>query len=252
MTERAAFEGRLVDADARLMWQARYGHFTAMQVRDRRVRGLDLHVARLEAANAELFGVPVDRAAVLGSVAAVLGDDVRDASVRVSVVEFADGPRVIAVAAPPHEPPAGPVSVKSVVGQRYLPHIKQASGMMQAHIGRQVEREGFDEALLTTGDGLISEGSITNVGGFAGGRLVWPDAPMLRGITMQLLERMDVPQERRPLKVADLQGFDQVFLCNSWGVWPVGGVDGIPLPQDDTLMASILEHYDRIAWDPLD
>jgi hypothetical protein len=33
-----------------------YGHFTAMQVRNRRVRGLDLHMARLDSANRELFG----------------------------------------------------------------------------------------------------------------------------------------------------------------------------------------------------
>ena len=32
------------------------GHFTAMQVRNRRVRGLDLHMARLDSANRELFG----------------------------------------------------------------------------------------------------------------------------------------------------------------------------------------------------
>ncbi|MEV1172905.1 aminotransferase class IV [Nonomuraea sp. NPDC049784] len=251
MTERAAIEGRLVDADARFMLHARYGHFTAMQVRDRRVRGLELHFERLEAANAELFGVPLDRAAVLGSIRAVLGDDVRDASVRVYVVET-DRPHVIATAAQPHQAPARPQSVKPVACQRYLPHIKQASGMMQAHVGRQVEREGFDEALLTTDDGLISEGSITNLGGFADGRLIWPDAPMLRGITMRLLERLDVPQERRPLKAADLPGFDQVFLCNSWGVWPVGRVDEVPLPQDAGLMARLRDHYDRIAWDPLD
>ncbi|MEV4112811.1 aminotransferase class IV [Nonomuraea sp. NPDC049695] len=251
MTGRAAIEGRLVDADAHFMLHARYGHFTAMQVRDRRVRGLELHFERLEAASAELFGVPLDRAAVLGSVRAVLGDDVRDASVRVYVVET-DRPHVIATAAPPHEAPSGPQSVKPVPYQRYLPHIKQASGMLQAHVGRLVAREGFDEALLTTEDGLISEGSITNLGAFAGGRLIWPDAPMLHGITMRLLERMDVPQERRPVKVADLPGFDQVFLCNSWGVWPVGRVDDVPLPQDDALMGRLHDHYDRIAGDPLD
>ncbi|KAB8189846.1 class IV aminotransferase [Nonomuraea phyllanthi] len=251
VTERAALEGRLVDADARLLFGARYGHFTSMQVRDRRVRGLDLHVERLEAANAELFGVPLDRAAVLASIRAALGDDVRDATVRVYVVE--DGrPRVVAVCVPPCEAPARPQSVKPVAYQRFLPHIKQASGMMQVHVRRQVQREGFDEALLTTGDGLISEGAITNLGGFAGGRLVWPDAPMLHGTTMRLLERMDVPQERRPLRPADLAGFDQVFLCNSWGVWPVGRVGDVALPQDGALMARLIDYYDRIVSDPLD
>ncbi|MFG1705819.1 aminotransferase class IV [Nonomuraea sp. M3C6] len=251
MTERAAIEGRLVDADARFALGARYGHFTAMQVRDRRVRGLDLHFERLEGASRELFGVGLDRAAVLGSIRAVLGDDLRDASVRVYVVE-SGRPHVLATAAPPRQAPSRPFRVTPVVYQRYLPHIKQAAGFQQAHIGRRARQEGFDEALLTTGDGLISEGSITNLGGFSGGRLVWPDAPMLRGITMRLLERLDVPQERRPLKVADLLELDQVFLSNSWGVMAVGSVDGVELRQDDKLMALLREHYDGIPGDPLD
>jgi hypothetical protein len=36
-----------------------YGHFTAMQVRGGRVRGRDLHLARLDAANRELFDAPL-------------------------------------------------------------------------------------------------------------------------------------------------------------------------------------------------
>ena len=36
-----------------------YGHFTAMQVRAGATRGLPLHLARLDAANRELFGVPL-------------------------------------------------------------------------------------------------------------------------------------------------------------------------------------------------
>ncbi|UBU17528.1 aminotransferase class IV [Nonomuraea gerenzanensis] len=252
MTGRTAVDGDLVGAGARLMLEARYGHFTAMQVRGRRVRGLGRHLDRLEAASRELFGAGLDRAAVLASIRAVLGDAGRDAGVRVHVVEYGGRPRIVAAAYPPHPPPAGPLHVKPVVYQRYLPHIKQAFGFQQAHILRQAAREGFDEALLTTADGLISEGAITNLGAFAGGRLVWPDAPMLLGITMSLLRDLDVPQERRPIKVADLSGFDQVFLCNSWGVMPVGRVDGVPLRQDAGLVARLVGHYEGVPADPVD
>lgn len=251
MTDRAVIEGRPVDdAQARWALQARYGHFTAMQVRDRRVRGLELHLDRLRKANRELFGAGLDDAAVLESIRMVLGDE-RDAAVRVYVLE-GERPCVVATAGPPREPLPGPLRVRPVVYQRYLPHIKQAGGFQQAHILRTANRDGFDEALLTSEDGLISEGAITNVGGFAGGRLVWPDAPMLTGITMSLLRRMDVPQERRPLKVADLSGFDLVFLCNSWGVMPVGEVDGVALRQDAALTERLLACYDEIAGDPVD
>jgi branched-subunit amino acid aminotransferase/4-amino-4-deoxychorismate lyase len=43
---------------------AGYGHFTAMQVRGDRVRGLDLHLTRLDAANRELFGAGLGPATV--------------------------------------------------------------------------------------------------------------------------------------------------------------------------------------------
>ncbi|MFF7635268.1 hypothetical protein ACFZB9_19245 [Kitasatospora sp. NPDC008050] len=37
-----------------------YGHFTSMQVRERAVRGLDLHLKRLEAATHAIFGEEVE------------------------------------------------------------------------------------------------------------------------------------------------------------------------------------------------
>ncbi|GGS63143.1 aminotransferase class IV [Nonomuraea spiralis] len=252
MIVRAVVEGRAVDADARFALEARYGHFTAMQVRDRRTRGLAHHLDRLAAANLEVFGAALDRAAVLGSIRAVLGDDLRDAGVRVYVVEHDGRPRVVATAAPPTEVSARPQRVTAVAYQRYLPHIKKAAGFAQAHIRRAAGPLGFDEALLTTGDGLISEGAITNVGCLSGGRLLWPDAPMLHGTAMRLLEDLDVPQERRPLRVADLPGFDLVFLCNSHGVVAVGEVDGVPLRQDAETLARLLAFYDALPWDPLD
>lgn len=41
-----------------------FGHFTAMQVRNHRVRGLDLHLVRLTAAHHELFGTELDASLV--------------------------------------------------------------------------------------------------------------------------------------------------------------------------------------------
>src|SRR3546814_1351768 len=43
-----------------------HGHFTTMQVRDGPVRGLDLHLARLREATAELFDVAFDDARATG------------------------------------------------------------------------------------------------------------------------------------------------------------------------------------------
>src|SRR5216684_2028190 len=75
---------------------AGYGHFTAMQVRDHRVRGLGLHLARLDAANLELFDVGLDPGQVRDHIRHALGAGTPDASVRVYVCEAPGGPSVLA------------------------------------------------------------------------------------------------------------------------------------------------------------
>ncbi len=61
-----------------------YGHFTAMQLRNGRVRGLDLHLNRLDAATRELFGTSLDAGRIRSLISHALAGD-RDASVRVIV-----------------------------------------------------------------------------------------------------------------------------------------------------------------------
>ena len=64
---------------------ANYGHFTAMQVRSGRTRGLDLHLGRLAAATRELFDSGIDTDLVRRRIRHALAD-ISDASVRVSVL----------------------------------------------------------------------------------------------------------------------------------------------------------------------
>ncbi|GGO71325.1 aminotransferase class IV [Nonomuraea cavernae] len=249
MIDRVAVDGRPGDAaDLGLAMAARYGHFTAMQVRRGRVRGLDLHLDRLEEANAELFGVPLDRELVLASVRAALGGE-PDASVRVIVAERG-GVRVIATATPPAEAATTPRAVVSAAYRRFLPHLKHLGGFPQLHLGERARAAGYDEALLVGPDGRISEGAITNLGCFDGERIVWPDAPMLRGVTMRLLER-GLPSVRRPLTVAELPAHRAVFLANSIGVVPVGRVDDLTLKVNEEIMARLIGRYEETPWDPI-
>ena len=61
------------------------GHFTAMQVRRGRTLGMDFHLARLDGATRELFGVGLDGDRVRGYIRHALAADTEDASVRVNV-----------------------------------------------------------------------------------------------------------------------------------------------------------------------
>ena len=84
------------------------GHFTALQIRDRKTLGLDFHLARLDAATREMFGDGLDGGRVRDCIRHALGPDGADATVRVNVFRPAAGSGVsVAVSVrPPGAPPA--------------------------------------------------------------------------------------------------------------------------------------------------
>src|SRR5215471_7486530 len=59
-----------------------WGHFTAMQVRGGRTRGLGFHLARLDGAHREVYGKPLDPELVRARIRHALGGQ-PDASIRV-------------------------------------------------------------------------------------------------------------------------------------------------------------------------
>ncbi len=230
-----------------------YGHFTAMQVRDRRTRGLQLHLDRLEAASREMFGATLDGGQVRGLIRHALGAEVRDASVRVIVQQpVEEEPPWVTVTV---RPPAGPLPdsrLRSVAYQRSVAHIKHTGDFGQGYYGRLAERNGFDEALLTGPDGLISEGSVTNIGFFDGTAVVWPAAAMLTGITMRLVQaRIALPQRHSPVRIADLGSFAAAFMTNSHGVAAVTEVDGRTLAVDAAFIGMLKDRYESVPWDEI-
>src|SRR5579863_7319871 len=167
-----------------------YGHFTTMQVRSRRVRGLGLHLARLNAAHREMFDHPLDGDLVVRLIRHALATaDVADASLRVLVRHLEDQPSLMVTIRPPGGLPGSPWRLRSVPYQRPAAHLKHLGDFGQSYFQRQVKRDGYDEALLTGPDGVIAEGSVTNIAFFDGSAITWPDAPVLAGITMQLLQQ---------------------------------------------------------------
>src|SRR5258708_27138738 len=233
----------------------KYGHFTAMQVRNRRVRGLELHLARLAAANRELFGAELDGVTVRDHIRHALGEDTRDASVRVYVHELGDWPSVVVTVRPPGGMLASPWKLQMVAYQRAVPHIKHASDFGQSYYRRLAPRNGFDEALLTGPGCVISEGSITNIGFSDGTSIIWPDAPALAGITMQLLNRQlpgfGVTPRPAPVRTQDLNSLAAGLVMNARGLAPARTLDHRPAPVDAGLMKTLADAYESAGWDPL-
>lgn len=250
---RIEIEGRSVNAETLWSIASGHGHFTAMQVRGARTRGLALHLDRLEEGNRELFDAALDRNRVRDLLRHALGDTA-DASLRVYVFESDGEPAVMITVRPPGDVTT-PQRLQSVRYQRPDPHLKHlATG--QGFYTRLARRNGFDEAVLTGDDGVIAETATANICFYDdGGGFVWPDAPQLYGITMQLLERrlaeLDVPTVRAPVSLADVASFGGAFVTNARGVAAVSSIDDAPLGINGEQLERLVRAYASVPWEPL-
>src|ERR1700749_893769 len=161
-----------------------WGHFTAMQVRGGRTRGLDLHLSRLEAAHQDVYGRALGGQEVRARIRHALGGR-PDASVR--VYGYLAG--LIVTVREPQGMPRRPPSMTAVHFQRPLARLKHVGSWGQGQFRQAALAAGFDEGLLVDETGRISEGVITNVGLWRDGTALWPDATKLAGIMMVVLRR---------------------------------------------------------------
>ncbi|GAA3371322.1 aminotransferase class IV family protein [Streptomyces sannanensis] len=250
-------DGRPADAENLLVpaLLGTYAHFTALQVRDGRTRGLDLHLDRLDAATRELSGAELDGERVRTLLRGALDRaGRRDSAARVYVYFGADlKPTLMVTVRPPVDMPAEPQSLMSVPYQRPFPHIKHLGSFAQTHYGRLAAQAGFSDALLTGPGGVISEGAVANIAFYEGTSVVWPDAPALTGITMALLEPRlgdhGLPSAQRPVTLADLGAYRAAFVCNSQGIAPVRLIDEVEFAVDERLMKTVAEAYAAVPWD---
>jgi branched-subunit amino acid aminotransferase/4-amino-4-deoxychorismate lyase len=256
-TQRAIIEvdGRSV-TEPPLLGLAPYGHFTAMQVRGRRTRGLDLHLRRLDTAGRELFDAGIAGGEVLERIGHALGD-VADASVRVYMLarEPGEGPSTVVTVRPPGGMPEAPLRLEAAPYQRTVPHVKHVGDFGQIYYRELAQRHGRDDALLTAPDGAISECGIANIAFVDEAGIVWPDAPALAGITMQLVEPRLVPaglpSRRAPVHLADLPSLRGAFVTNARGIAPVAQIDDVELTIDAELMKAVQAVYEAVPWDPI-
>ena len=224
-----------------------------MQIEDRGVRGLDLHLARLKQEALELFGVAVPEARLRERLRQALDDRGGRLSLRVQL--FSDAvtlrrpdaqgePRVLVAVSDPAAPLDRPLRLQLQGYAREAPHLKHAGTFGLTRARRAAVEAGFDDALFVGSDGLVSEGTIWNIGFFEDGRVIWPQAPMLAGTGQALLERgfetVGLDSESRPVDRQVLAGLRQAFVCNSaTPACAVAAIDGRALTVDSALIARL-------------
>lgn len=226
---------------------AGYAHFTAMQVRDRAVRGLDLHLDRLHRASDELFGQHLSDTALRRFVRAALEDAPADVSLTLFVTsqpgEFTPSDSrlrldvLIKVTDPAHGP-IGPLTLDMVEYERHLPGVKHVGEVAKTLYLRRANSRGFDDAAFQDTAGRLTEATIWNLAFWDGKSVIWPQADILPGVTMQILTRqlraVGVPLQTREIRSPDLARGLSAVVMNSW-------TPGIPLTR-------IGDH--RLACDP--
>ena len=247
-TTRACIDGEPADVEALAGFtRTGYGHFTTMQVRQGAVRELDLHLIRLQAATRALFGGRLDIEALRGDLRRAL-EGLADAAVRISVVAGNWNARSMSGAArirtlilvdPPLPEPREPVRLRSFMHERYLPRFKHLGSFELFHLRRQARIQGFDDAVLRTREGFLSEGATFSLGFFSGNTLVWTQAPQLDGITRRLLMQSDPRAQVREISPEDARGFDGAFCCHSGGIWPVSRIDEVSITVDEARIEAL-------------
>ncbi len=249
--------------DLRALALSNYGHFTAMQVRNRAVQGLALHVARLQAGTQELFDIDLPRERIVAALAEAIAQGPADASLRLTVFARAFDyraplrsvqPDLLVTSGPPTSSEKPAIRVRSFEFVRPLPHIKHVGTFPLFHLRRQAQRDGFDDALFVTGEGRMVEGSIWNIGFWDGESVIWPTGPALRGTSEQLLQQglaaCGVAQRREPVGMADIAGFRSAFATNASGFQSVVAIDHCALETDQRLLAHLTAALASQPWTP--
>jgi len=144
-----------------------------------------------------------------------------------------------------------------VVTHRGQQRISKSGGTSYTFVtgGIAALAAGFDEGLLVDEMGRISEGTITNVGFWRDGMVIWPEAPKLDGITMLLLRRQltaaRIGQAEEQVRVQDLASYDGMILCDARGWAPVSRVDDLVVPQDEAFTGVIAAAIESCPWEEI-
>ena len=118
----------------------------------------------------------------------------------------------------------------------------------------EAARAGYDEAILLTKEGTVSEGSVENLFLVRRRKMFTPSVSedILEGITrgnvMELADDLGLAVEERRIPRSELYHADEIFLCGTGaGIVAVGEVDGRRIGDGDAgpVTKQIMEQYDR-------
>lgn len=237
-----------------------FGHFTTMRVEHGGVRGLSLHLDRLARDCRTVFDADLDRDRVRDLVSRAIADEPEPVLVRVTVfdTETALGapgapsrPRVLVTPRPATGARPSALRVQTAAFMRDLPAVKHTGLFGALHARAEAQRAGWDDAVFADDRGRLSEGPTWNLGFAADGRIVWPEAEALAGVTAELLART-AAGTRAPVTRDDLAGMCAAFATNAgFGVRAISAIDDVAFDPDHPALAELERAYRAIPLEAL-
>ncbi|MFB2733814.1 aminotransferase class IV family protein [Shewanella mangrovisoli] len=223
---------------------AGFAHFTAMQVRNRKIKGLDLHLERLREASLAFFGKALPDEQLRSHIKTAVDEGDKDLSLTVTIFshhgEFTTNsmdvkPSVLVRTGAPSDGPTGPLRLSAVEHERPLATIKHVGEAGKTYYLHQAVRQGFDDAAFVDKHGCLSEATIWNLVFWDGKTVIWPKADILKGTMMGIiqrqLERLNIPQRHEAITFKRLGELSGAAVMNSW-------TPGIPIT---TIASNIIE-----------
>ncbi|WP_212004065.1 aminotransferase class IV [Chitinophaga sp. HK235] len=258
--------GRSMEAgDLPLMMALSYGHFTSMQIRNRQVKGLRLHLERLRKSSDKLFGCHLPDDKIMAYMRNIIGEN-ESCTIRINIFTpdyqrpgiYENDLYVLITKKPPVQPAAAPLQVMTARFQRLMPDVKY-SGILSGILAyqREARAAGYDDVLYVNQHQHISEGSVWNIGFYDGHSVILPAAPALPGIMIQLLTEglwnTGVPVIHRNISLSQLNEYKAAFYTNSInhrGI--ITRINQHQFDKDPSALSSLLDRtYDAIPWDQL-
>lgn len=234
---------------------APYGHFTSMRVDDQRVKGLALHMDRLQRDCGYLFGVDLDtdkvRALVRQSVGGKLGTFV----VRVTVYDpelslghpDSQDPHILVTSREVPSAALPPLRVCTLPYERETPWIKHVGLYGSMVVRREAQRSGYDDAIFVAREGRLSEGVTWNLGYVIDGQPYWTDARVLPGVTARLVDEAHGSLPVKVLREEGLGQIDAAFATNtSVGVRPISVINEFEYDPEHPVLQKLRDEYGMV------
>lgn len=153
--------------------------------------------------------------------------------------------------------PWPPVRLMLAEHERSIPEIKHVGESSKTLLLREAVAQGFDDAAFMDRHGRIGEATIWNLAFWDGERVIWPEADILPGVTMRILQRqlrrVGVAQKHATITVDTLKGYQGAALMNSWtpGV-EVHEIGNVAFPATPDFLRHLQAAYANEPEAPLD